>query len=90
MPPTVRSLRLSDKTFEFARVPLHFIDDRQEDVFASKNNKTLRETLAHRRYKSLAPASEANYPQRLDSPLGDVLVQLKLTGDPFYKRFLNP
>lgn len=31
----------------------------------------------------------ASYSQHLDSPLGKVLHQLKASGDPFYRRFLN-
>ena len=89
MPPKVRSLRLANKTFDFVHVPLHFVDDRCEDVFANKNNKTLRETLAHPRYASLAATCAAKYSQHLDSPLGEVLLQLKVSGDAFYKQFLN-
>ena len=89
MPRSVRSLRLNNKPYEFTHVPLSFATGRRKDVFANKNNKTLRETLAHRRYKTLAANCVANYPQHLDSPLGDVLLQLKVSGDPFYEEFLN-
>ena len=89
MPRTVQSLRLNNKPYEFVHVPLDFVNDRRNDVFANKNNKTLRETLAHRRYETLAATCVVNYPQHLDSPLGDVLLQLKVSGDPFYKEFLN-
>ena len=77
MPPKVRSLRLKDNTFDFVHIPLHFVGDRSEDVFADKNNKTLRETLAHRRYASFAATCAAKYSQHLDSPLGEVLLRLK-------------
>ena len=90
MPPKVRSLGLENKTFHFVHVPLHFVGDRNEDVFGDKNNKTLRETLAHRRYASLAATCAAEYSQHLDSPLGEVLLRLKVSGDAFYQRFLNP
>ena len=89
MSPATRSLRLRETTLEFSHVPLHFVNDRRENVFANKNNKTLRETLAHRRYRSWREG-KVNYADHLDSRLGDFLVQLKLSGDPFYQRFLNP
>ena len=89
MSSTFISLRLHNKTYQFVRVSLDFVNDRQADVFGGKNNKTLRETLAHRRYQALASVCVAEYPEHLDSPLGEALLQLKASGDPFYKRFLN-
>lgn len=68
---------------------MDFTGDRIEDVFAGKNNKTLRETITHRRYRALAEVCEAGYVKHLDTPLGDVLRQLKAAGDPFYRQFLN-
>lgn len=87
---TDRSLTLHGKSYNFVHVPLKFANDRRENVFADKNNKTVRETIAHRRYKSLAAACGTDYSQHLDSPLGQVLLELKLSGDSFYQRFLNP
>ena len=89
MSSTVRSLRLRNKTYQFVHVSLDFVNDRREDLFGDKNNKTLRETLAHRRYQNLASVCVDKYPEHLDSRLGEVLLQLKISGDPFYKRFLN-
>ncbi len=89
MAPATRSLRLRETTLDFSHVALHFVNDRCENVFANKNNKTLRETLAHRRYHGLAQECTANYPDHLDSPLGEFLLQLKLSEDRFYQQFLN-
>lgn len=85
----VRTLKLGGKSYGFIHVPLDFTGDRIEDVFAGKNNKTLRETITHRRYRALAEVCEAGYVKHLDTPLGDVLRQLKAAGDPFYRQFLN-
>ena len=85
----VQVLQLHGNSYEFVHVALDFDNDRREDVFSRKNNKTLRETLAHPRYQGLAPTCDANYPQHLDLPLGEALHQLKTSGDPFYRRFLN-
>ncbi len=83
MPKTVRSLALSGKSYDFVHVPLKFENDRRENVFAKKNNKTLRETLNHHRYQALSEKCVADYRHHLDSPLGDVLAQLKNAAIPF-------
>ena len=74
---------------EFERVGLTFSDARHQSVFANKNNKTLGETVKHRRYSNLKNDVTAKYPGSLDKPLGSFLLGLKSAGDPFYKRFLN-
>lgn len=89
MPSKIRSLKLYDKTYEFLRIPLNFSSDRHVDVFAMKNNKSLRDTLKHNRYKHLSEKCLADYHRHLDDPLGYTLLQLKQDGDQFYKRFLN-
>ena len=87
---TTRTLKLNDTGYEFVLVPLAFGGDRHEHVFAKKNNKTLRETLSHHRYRSVSAECHANYHSYLDSPLGEFLLQLKVSNDLFYKEFLNP
>lgn len=73
----------------FFRVELIFTLRGLTDVFAAKNNKTLAETLAHRRYASLKDAVLQQYPNSLSAPLGRFLHELKHQGDSFYRRFLN-
>lgn len=70
-------------------MPLGFAGSPYTDVFGRKNNKSLAETLAHRRYATLAPETMAHYPQALGMPLGEFLLALKQQGDAFYRRFLN-
>jgi len=77
------------KELEFHQVALYFDVDGFENVFADKNNKTLRETLAHRRYKKYEARVVANYPEYLEWRLGEFLLHLKLNGDNFYLEFLN-
>ena len=90
MPPKVRSLRLKDKSFDFVHVPLRFVDDRSEDIFADKNNKTLRETLAHRRYASLAAACATKYSQHLDSFLSENSQRIDYIGEKGAKSGFEP
>lgn len=75
-------------TFQFRHVPMHFGPEITSDIFAKKNNKTLGETLAHHRYKSLNAelgVSHAN----MNIPLGNFIIDLKRARNPLYKRFLN-
>lgn len=75
--------------FEFAGVPLRFESQTFVDVFAQKNNKTLGETLDHRRYAKLADFVLPRYRAHLGTPLGEFLYGLKYGGDDVYRRFLN-
>lgn len=71
------------------QLQLSFDDNVYENVFSNKNNKTLAETLSHRRYQSLKGIAEQKYESYLDMPLGSFALRLKQNGDHFYKRFLN-
>jgi len=83
-------LRTGDTLLTFDKAPLLFHDlGPRSDLFGAKNNKTLRQTLAHRRYSSLAVECSALYPAHLDTGIGEFLTQLKYQNDPYYQRFLN-
>jgi len=77
-------------TLAFHPAQLEFLEAPLENVFAAKNNKTLAETLAHRRYSGLAKRLGQQHGQELGTPLGQFLVKLKAAGDNTYKKFLNP
>ena len=70
----------SSFTENFKSVPLHFEEGIQVDVFASKNNKSVEETLAHSRYAKLLKPAVANYGESLDQPLGE-FPQFRLIGN---------
>lgn len=78
-----------DVRLKFERIELQFEGVVYTDVFGAKNNKTLKETLKHRRYSKLYPSILSHYEPRLDTPLGEFLLQLKCEGDPLYRQFLN-
>jgi hypothetical protein len=85
-------LVLTDKdgvNFSFIHVPMNFAPARYANVFAGKNNKTVRETLQHRRYEPLKPLILDKYRPFLEFPLGRSLLKLKEDGDPAYLSFLN-
>jgi len=82
-------LRCGDREYEFIQVALVFEGNSYQDVFSHKNNKTVAQTLKHRRYAKLKEEVERRYPGSLEKPLGKFLAQLKKAGDGFYRRFLN-
>ncbi|MEK7223887.1 MAG: hypothetical protein AAB156_06395 [Pseudomonadota bacterium] len=58
-------------------------------MFGQKNNKTVLETLGHRRYARLRRQVEGAYPNLLQELLGNFLLSLKRRGDDLYRKFLN-
>lgn len=74
---------------EFGRLSLRFEGSTYSDAFAQKNNKTLEQTLAHRRYAHLADDFRPHYPSSLAMRLGAFLYALKRDSDESYRRFLN-
>lgn len=75
-------------TYSFRQVTLRFETPASGDAFARKNNKSLGQTLLDRRYRTLAPEA-AIFAEAMQVPLGEFLLVLKRSGNPFYKRFLN-
>lgn len=88
-PAQIRELATSEGAkFVFRHVELHFQSGQQKEVFAFKNNKSVGDTLMHRRYAKLAHEAK-EYSALMDIPLGEFLLTLKRQGNPFYRRFLN-
>ena len=83
------NLNYNGNQYQFTPIALHFSEGTFTDVFACKNNKTLTETIVHRRYLALANESRRNHPRELNTPVGTFLTRLKAQGDRFYTRFLN-
>ena len=81
---------LPDLIHDFSKIELEFIGTPYQDIFGSKNNKTVAQTLQHHRYRKLSVEVEERYQNILDKPLGTWLLRLKHNEDPFYRRFLNP
>lgn len=82
-------LTLGTKKIQFKKVELKLKDGCFQNVFADKNNKTLSETLEHRRYNKLSTIVSENYSEFLDYGLGEFLLMLKKNKDDNYKLFLN-
>ena len=88
--PDVLAVSIAGQRLAFLPVALTFLEHGLTDVFAHKNNKTVRESLAHRRYAKFAKLIAAEYLASIDQPLGTFLITLKRSGDSTYKQFLNP
>ncbi len=86
----VLAVPVDGRRLEFQRVSLTFLDHGMTDVFGQKNNKTVEETLAQKRYAKLADVIARQSPSSMGEPLGDFLLKLKRSGNSTYKRFLNP
>jgi hypothetical protein len=87
---TTTSLWLGrDNEIEFQPVALRFGNGEFRAVFAAKNNKSVSETLGHRRYANLNEEITRQYSSFLDWPLGEFVRHLKESDDSFYRRFLN-
>jgi len=82
-------LIVDDNTFQFIAYEINYGLETYTNVFANKNNKTLGETLSHKRYQSLSEDVNGSYKPHLNTPFGEYLLDLKLNGDNFYKNFLN-
>jgi len=77
------------EVYHFEHILLRFTEGKQINIFANKNNKTVRETLNHSRYVKLSTEAHQRYCASLDIPLGTFLLDLKIQNDNFYKKFLN-
>jgi hypothetical protein len=87
---TYQDVIVGGRAIRFWPVRLDFEDGELEhSLFGQKNNKTLGETLAHRRYAGLRAELGHEFQSRLDEPIGRVLASLKAEGDTRYRRFLN-
>ncbi|MDT0122406.1 hypothetical protein Q9R46_07130 [Paenibacillus sp. RRE4] len=73
----------------FREISLEFVPSIYSDIFSQKNNKTLRETIEHRRYIKFKKIIESRYSNYLDIGLGAFLATLKDNDDVFYKEMLN-
>ncbi len=80
---------LPDLEHDFVDMPLEFLEGTYENVFSTKNNKTVAETLQHPRYRSLESDFLKSHADLLDVPLGKAVLQLKNTDNFMYLRFLN-
>lgn len=75
--------------YEFIQVSLVFEGNSYQEAFSQKNNKSVAETLEHKRYAKLKEEVIGKYPDALDKPLGIFLIELKQAKNGLYKRFLN-
>ena len=81
-------LELGLNKIEFKNIELEFIEKNLKNCFTNKNNKTLLETLNHKRYKTLKEQFK-NFEESFKIPLGEFLLNLKSSENDVYKLFLN-
>ena len=71
----------ADSSLNFEQVDLHFENGFYQNVFQTKNNKTVGETLNHPRYSKLAEETRKLYSDCLNMGPGDFLIELKGAGE---------
>jgi len=79
----------TESEYSFVRVAITFDRILYNDVFSQKNNKTVAETLEHKRYVKYKDEIIKNHSDEMYKPLGSFLLSLKKSGNEFYKCFLN-
>jgi hypothetical protein len=82
-------LTLPGRVLDFDRIPLEFVGGLYTEVFGLKNNKTVRETLEHPRYRKFQTLVISTYVEFLNWNLGEFLLSLKRKGNGDYELFLN-
>jgi hypothetical protein len=82
-------MSLNSKYYKFDNVALEFLEIQIQDVFIQKKNKTLKQTIEHKRYKKLHEEARENHDAQLDIPIGEFLYHLKTKSNSFYRKFLN-
>lgn len=78
-----------DSSSAFKEISLLFEEKPYRNIFGNKNNRTVAETIEHIRYRKFKAKVIESYPNELNKPLGEFLLNLKEIGDVFYKQFLN-
>lgn len=86
--PETLALEIGNRTLFFTRVPVRFLKRTDGDRFTDRR-ETLRTLLNQPAFAHVWNVSESRYRPYLDVPVGYVLSELKLRGDPLYRQFLN-
>lgn len=76
-------------SLKLVKISLVFSNEEYSNLFGLKNNKTLEETIVHKKYQKFASVIQEYYPNFLSQKLGSFLLKLKQDGDRFYLNFLN-
>ena len=84
-------MELISKDYKFAlnQVDLSFEALYIENIFALRKDITVDERLEHNKYIKYKSTIEKKYPHFLGRKIGDFLLELKNSGDPYYHNFLN-
>ena len=80
---------IGDTRFDFYKVDINVVESGFKNTFAKFEKMTLGEPVRKKKYEHLKIATEKLYPQLLDKAAGQVILFIKLSGDSFYKQFLN-
>jgi len=82
-------IEYNNQYYNLVKVPINFTGYDITNIFSRKNNKTLAQTLEHRRYAGLRDTINSAYSDFLQWQLGEFVLHLKSNNDSMYKKFLN-
>ena len=82
-------ISIAKKEIEFEKIQINILQKNIFTIYYCKNNKTLEETLNHKKYFRLKENISVKHYVHLKKQLGDFLKALKESGDEDYLKFLN-
>ena len=80
---------IGNKHFDFQKIEIDVLEMGIENTFAKFDKMTLGELLGQKKYEQLKQQTEKHHGPLLDWPAGKALLEMKNTGNPFYRQFLN-
>lgn len=82
-------ISIGDERYDFQKAQIKPIETGIQNLFARFNKMTLGELVSQKKYEHLKALTLSDYTHLLDQPTGEALMDLKESGDVFYKKFLN-
>lgn len=80
---------LGEKMFDFQKVDIRVLETGIQNTFAKFDKMTLSQLLTKKKYTHLAEQTEQYFHKLLTLPAGKALMAMKMSGNTFYKQFLN-
>jgi hypothetical protein len=82
-------LNFNEEAYIFLNAAIKFYQYDIENIYANKNNRTLRETIKHDKYHKFSMIINNSFKEYMNVGLGSFLLELKNNGQIFYQEFLN-
>jgi len=80
---------IGGERYDFQKVELKPLEKGIQNLFAKFNKMTLGELVSQKKYEHLKALTLSDYAHLIDQPTGQALMDMKGSGDLFYRQFLN-